>query len=157
MSTVRVRTAVRADLDAIVDRSLALDALGHEVEPRHEVPADRQAWRNTVEWMLFADHLLVPGGWLGTIDGAVVGVLVGEVVRGEAALGHPPRARIQMLWVDEAARRRGVGRALVDAFLTRCEVRGVRGCDVTTLVADARAVAFWRSLGFADLYVRLRR
>ncbi len=152
-----VRTAERRDLDAVAERLLALDVHGHGLDARHEVPTEPRIWRNTVEWMLFDPHQLVPGGWVATDGDALVGVLVGELRRGEVALGHPPRPVVQMVWVDPAARRQGVGKALVTAFVAAAEARGGVGCEVSTLAADAAALGFWRALGFADLYVRLRR
>lgn len=155
--SLAVRNAVRADLRAIADRLHALDAEGWSIDPRHDVARDPKIWRETIEWMLFADHHAVPAGWIAERDGTLVGVLVGQLQRGEHALGHPPRGKIAMLWVDDAVRRQGIGRALVEAFVARLGRDGVTDCDVTTLVRDERALAFWRSMGFADQYLSLRR
>ena len=111
-----VRTAVRADLGPVADRLHALDTEGWTVDARHDVARDPKIWRETIEWMLFAGHHPVPAGWVAEVDGALVGVLVGQLQRGEHALGHPPRGKIAMLWVDEVVRRRGIGRALVEAL-----------------------------------------
>jgi ribosomal protein S18 acetylase RimI-like enzyme len=48
------------------------------------------------------------------------------------------------------ARGTGAGRALVGAWLDRLRQLGSPGCHVETLVENERAVAFFRSVGFAE-------
>jgi ribosomal protein S18 acetylase RimI-like enzyme len=154
---VIVRQASRADLPEIARLLLELDREGARVDPRHRFVVDPQVWRSTLDWMLFATHHPVPSGWVAEGAGCLIGVLVGQFQRGELGLGQPPSGKVQMLWVDEPHRRQGIGRALFEAFLGRLRSVGVTECDVVTLIRDDRAVAFWRSLGFEDQYVTLRR
>lgn len=61
---------------------------------------------------------------------------------------RPREAVVQMIGVDPRHRRRGVGRALVDAFVGQVEERG---CRLVTAVAwpdEPIALAFFRALGF---------
>ena len=67
------------------------------------------------------------------------------------------RAEISDLWVDPEARRRGIGRALVDASLAWVRQRGVVRVSVRVAVANAEGQAFWRALGFDDLLDVLQR
>jgi GNAT superfamily N-acetyltransferase len=149
---VAIRTVLRRDLDAVTARCLALDADGWAVDARHAVPRDRAAFRREVEHLLFrrgrSDSLVAERG------AEAIGVLVGDAGAPELGATEPPRGRVHLMWVDEAWRRRGVGRALVERFVGQCPSGR---CDVSTLVADERAVAFWRAMGFRDLYVSLRR
>lgn len=54
-------------------------------------------------------------------------------------------ASIEDLYVSSNARRRGVGRALLEAVKERCKVRGVSYIEVQT---DDEAVPFYSALGF---------
>ena len=56
-----------------------------------------------------------------------------------------PGMRLRRLYVDPAARRRGVGRSLVNALLQ--EALG-EGSLVTVNARDTLAPAFWAALGF---------
>jgi GNAT superfamily N-acetyltransferase len=72
---------------------------------------------------------------------------------------------LEDLFVAEAARGRGVGRALVAAALARARERGCRRVELDTNEANAEALALYGSFGFRnenasygggrDLYLRL--
>lgn len=60
------------------------------------------------------------------------------------------------LWIDElfvapSARRRGIGRALVDAVLDRAEAEGVPGVDIEAYRGNTPASVLYRSMGFRRL------
>lgn len=150
---VAIRPVERRDLDAVAARLLRLDAHGAARDGRHPVAADARAWRDTVAQLLALDAS-PRASLVATADDALVAALVGGRLSGLPALGHPPRGVVHALWVDEPFRRRGLGQALVARFLAGCPDGR---CDVTTLVADEAAAAFWRATGFRDLYVQLRR
>jgi ribosomal protein S18 acetylase RimI-like enzyme len=65
-------------------------------------------------------------------------------------LTHPDKGTEMFLYelgVDEAARRRGVGRALVEALAARARERGCYGMFVLTDDDNAAALATYRSAG----------
>lgn len=79
-------------------------------------------------------------------QGAVIGLLTWHVT---PVLHRPyPVGRITMLEVAEGERRRGVGRALVDAACERLRAKGCGLVEVTSNVSLSRAHAFYRELGF---------
>jgi ribosomal protein S18 acetylase RimI-like enzyme len=59
-----------------------------------------------------------------------------------------PCALIEELVVDEAARRQGIGRALIQAALDWAKVQGCSEVEVSTEPDNAHAQAFYRRLGF---------
>jgi GNAT superfamily N-acetyltransferase len=75
-------------------------------------------------------------------DGGPVGVIV-LAYRPSISLGAT-FASIEDLYVKPDARRRGVGRALLEAVGERCKERGVSYVEVQT----DEAVAFYMSLGY---------
>lgn len=84
----------------------------------------------------------------------------GRRLIGVAALAFRPSvfagatfASIEDLYVEADARRRGVGRALLEAAGCRCRARGVSYVEVQT---DDEAAAFYEALGYEpEPYVRV--
>ena len=66
-------------------------------------------------------------------------------------------AHLELLYVAPSHRRAGLGRALVHAALGQAAASGHPHARVNTLATDPVAQAFWRSLGFSDLYITLAR
>jgi GNAT superfamily N-acetyltransferase len=81
-------------------------------------------------------------------DGSVIGLIA---LNSCIMLQQPrPVARITTLVVHDRARRRGVGRMLIEAC---AQTARVAGCEVLELTSSMRRVdahAFYRSIGFAD-------
>jgi ribosomal protein S18 acetylase RimI-like enzyme len=79
-------------------------------------------------------------------QGEVVGVLAWHVT---PVLHRPePVGRITMMVVAEGERRRGVGRALVEAACERLRAKGCGLVEVTSNVDLSGAHGFYRKLGF---------
>jgi GNAT superfamily N-acetyltransferase len=77
------------------------------------------------------------------VDGGVVGVVV-LAFRPSISLGAH-FASIEDLYVSPDARRRGAGRALLEAVGERCKERGVSYVEVQT---DDEAAPFYEALGY---------
>ena len=90
----------------------------------------------------------------------------GEFLLGAIDAGGPPVAICQLryrfsvwvaaydcwledLFVSEAARGRGLGRAMVKAALDRAEARGARRIELDTKEGNLRARGLYESLGFS--------
>jgi ribosomal protein S18 acetylase RimI-like enzyme len=83
---------------------------------------------------------------LAKLGEAVVGCVVWHVT---PVLHRPhPVGRLTWLEVAATARRRGIGRALVEAAETRLAARGCGLVEVTSNVSLKRAHAFYRRLGY---------
>lgn len=67
------------------------------------------------------------------------------------------RAEITDLGVREEQRRRGVGRALVDAVLAWVRERGVARVEIRVATTNEEGQAFWRSQGFGPFMDVLHR
>ena len=74
-------------------------------------------------------------------------------------------AHLEDLFVDETARRSGLGRALVDAALEHARKRGCARIELDANEANETAMRLYRSVGFGswsdaaggnDLFMRLR-
>ena len=68
-----------------------------------------------------------------------------------------PVARITALVVDQWARRRGIGRLLIDRALRWAEEGGCEFVELTSALNRAEAHAFYRELGFETNSLRFRK
>ena len=68
-----------------------------------------------------------------------------------------PIARITALVVDQPARRRGIGRLLIDHALRWAEQSGCELVELTSALNRAEAHAFYRDLGFEPNSLRFRK
>jgi len=60
-----------------------------------------------------------------------------------------PDCWLEDLYVEDAARGRGVGRALVELAFERAKARGARRIELDTNEANTGAIALYESLGFS--------
>jgi ribosomal protein S18 acetylase RimI-like enzyme len=82
-------------------------------------------------------------------DGRLLGTATLVVGNGPyAELAGPGDAELRMLAVDPAARRRGVGAALLSSVLERAGAAGARRMLLSTLPAMAAAHRLYRRFGF---------
>ena len=77
---------------------------------------------------------------------AALGVLIATLVLSVKFAG--PSFWIEELYVAKRARRRGLGRSLVEALLDLAAGLGVRGIDLEAYQGNAPAAVLYRSLGF---------
>ncbi len=77
-------------------------------------------------------------------DGRALGILLGY-----PSQDHPEEGVVHLVAVDPNARRRGIGRSLVEAFATDVERRGVRELVALAWPGEPPATAFFRALGFS--------
>jgi GNAT superfamily N-acetyltransferase len=151
-----IRPMVRADVDVVLGLWRALVENGRAADPRFAIRADAEGWMRgwiVDTWLRTTPfpHALVAD------DGVVFGFVTGWPQPGSPVLDDAGVARIGDLFVAAGRRRGGVGAALVKAWSEGARAAGYHDVVVETLTLDARAVAFWRSQGFGDFRVALRR
>jgi ribosomal protein S18 acetylase RimI-like enzyme len=136
--SLRVREAEPGDLEAITDlvRQLGYPSGEEAVAGRLERLAD-----DPRSWVLVA---LEGERMVGLASVHVMPVLERD----------DPTARITAMVVDEAARRRGVGRALLERLEERARAEGCARIYLTTRYEREGAAAFYRRMGFQDTSLR---
>jgi GNAT superfamily N-acetyltransferase len=134
MQGVRVR---RCELDDAAAISELLDQLGY--------PTDAKSVRRRLERL---DASAADCIFVAELDGSVVG-LAGLHV--SPSLEHDGDAgKVSALVVDETSRRRGIGRALMDAVEAEARERGCVLLFLTTAERRADAHAFYESIGLEE-------
>lgn len=154
---VRIRPAERRDIDVLLDLWEALMACGHEADPRFRQAANGREPMRTFMHACFDAGSPFPPFLLAEAEHHPVGFIRGFPLNIVPVVEQAPSVRIGDLYVAPAWRRQGVARRLVDGLLERAARNGYRRAEVGTLTNDARAVSFWRSLGFGDWQVTLSR
>ena len=123
----------------------------HAHGPRYDVdPAagDRDASLGS----LLAPYLDHRDGRVFVVDGVEgpAGLISAAIARREAPFRERTRGHIEHLIVLPAARRAGVGRALVDRAVAWFRESGVARVELQVDFANPEGQAFWESLGFSD-------
>jgi ribosomal protein S18 acetylase RimI-like enzyme len=144
-----VRPATRRDLQGILDGWEALQQHGSTLDPLHSLASGARRYEEgRLLDLVFGAFHPWPAAWVAIADEQVVGMLTSSIVP-PGPLARPPAARIDDCWVHPHHRRRGLGRTLVQSWQQAARAGGCRLFEVSTLSADADALAFWQALGFA--------
>ena len=150
---VTIRTATRDD-------AAVISALNADVQAIH---AAALPWRFKPPgaWTVAdAQALLARPNYFAFIaeaDGGPAGYVVAEAIRHPETGRHHAHAMIYVheISVREVCRRRGVGRALLDAVTARGKELGIERIALDTWSFNEGALAFFRSYGLAPYNVRL--
>jgi ribosomal protein S18 acetylase RimI-like enzyme len=156
-SPVLVRTAAPADLPAIVPIWREVDRLHREALPERFCEPEG-------DWPDLAELEALAEGRGGTIlvadaEGAAAGFVV--LLIGERP-DHPVWRRrrfveVNAMGVAVAARRNGVGRALLEAAAAWAAAMGADELELNVYAFNAEARAFYEAMGFAPLMQRMAR
>ena len=138
---IEVRLCTTEDAAAV---SELLAELGYEVSP--EAAAERMRRLNETA----SDPTFIAGE-----DGQPLGLIA--LHRCHMIQYRPPVVRITALVVHHRARRRGIGRLLIDHALGWAEQTGCQLVELTSALNRAEAHAFYRELGFEPNSLRFRR
>ena len=138
---IEVRLCTTEDAAAV---SELLAELGYEVSP--EAAAERMRRLNETA----SDPTFIAGE-----DGQPLGLIA--LHRCHMIQYRPPVVRITALVVHHRARRRGIGRLLIDHALGWAEQTGCQLVELTSALHRAEAHAFYRELGFEPNSLRFRR
>ena len=92
-----------------------------------------------------------------TVDGELMGFAHGAIKLAPGYLGGEKFGSITHVFVEDRFRTRGLGRQLVKALEAWLMKQGSRSIELQVLCENAGAISFWRSLGYQDELLQLRR
>jgi len=151
-----IRPIQAKDLPAVLGLWSDLMGNGAVADPRFVMRADADAFMAGWARDLWLRTTPFPAAWVADDDG-VFAFVTAYVEAPGPVLADDRVVRIGDLYVRPHQRRHGTGRALVHAALGAARDAGYADAVVGTLTQDARAVAFWRTMGFGDWRVLMRR
>jgi GNAT superfamily N-acetyltransferase len=138
---IEVRRCSPKDAVAV---STLLGELGYEVSPQAAVERMRRLNNPEMDPMFLAVDNGRPLGFIA-------------LHRCHMIQYQAPITRITALVVGQRARRRGIGRLLVDHALRWAEQSGCELVELTSALDRAEAHAFYRDLGFEQNSLRFRK
>ena len=150
-----VRRVGSRDVDRVVALWSALMGHHEAFDPHwRAAPGAEGEWRRLLVRLL-ADADAAVLVW--DEGGDLLGFCAAQIEVAPPTVAERARAEITDLFVREDARRRGIGRRLVEAATDWVRERGVPRVEVRVAVRNAEGQAFWRALGYADLVNVLQR
>ncbi len=114
-----------------------------QVEPRHDLSPNEI---NAIEDRLYDHTSRVTGRHDARRVGFVIRDAVGETIGVAAGYTWSGISELKQMWIDEAYRGRGYGRALLNAFVAEASGRGVRRIWVQS--HDFQAPGMYEKAGF---------
>ncbi len=147
---ITVNRATGGDIDELVSLGAQLfreDAAVHD--SYIDLTWSERDGRADFEQLLASPSSLVLAARDG--DGALVGHLVGYTHASSPTRRPVTFAELRSMYVTAEHRGRGVGREMVQEFLSWAREQGCVKANVSAYVANERAQAFYGDLGFAPL------
>ena len=144
-SGVNIRIATLDDIAGIVELNYALfreDAGQRDPYMNLDWPKE-EGHEHFAKFITNGDSLCL----MATAGEALIGYLVGYLWHG-GNLRPIKLAELESMFVRPKWRSRGVGRKLAEEFFKWARGKGAQRASVTAYAANARAIAFYRGLGF---------
>jgi ribosomal protein S18 acetylase RimI-like enzyme len=151
---VSIRAARPADLQQLSQIWLELMRFHEETDDRFALAEDGDArWRQLAQEILYRDDgfLLV-----AELTGRTVGFVLGWVARNPPIYRTSDVGFVSEIAVTAWARRKGIGRALVEAARDWFGRHGLEEFQLSTAVWNDTARRFWEAIGGEQLLVRYR-
>ena len=141
---------IRPVLEAEFDDAGRVTALAYEVFGPEGASPNPDYLSRVADLRTRARHAVVLGAFeVGRVLGTVTVELSDRIPGGHT---RPPlqegQAHVRMLGVDPAARRRGIGRALMEGSIEEARTAGKRRMTLETTESMAAAQALYESMGF---------
>ncbi len=114
-----------------------------QTEPRHDLSPDDI---HAIEERLYEHNSHATGRHDGRGLGFVIRDDAGQMVGVATGYTWASTSELKQMWIDEAYRGRGYGRALLNAFVTEARSRGVRQIWVASY--DFQAPRMYEKAGF---------
>ena len=153
--TIDVRTATKDDAATISMLNADVQGIHADALPwRFKQPGpDTFTPRDAEALLTKPDHIAL----LAYVDDTPSGYLIAEVMRRQETAAHHAHNSIYVhhISVRPVARRRGVGRALMDAIKAHGEAIGISLIALDTWSFNEQALAFFKRYGLVPYNVRL--
>jgi predicted N-acetyltransferase YhbS len=138
---VEIRMCTPKDAAAV---SYLLEQLGYVVEPQRAADRIRQLGETGEDPIMIA-----------IADGQVLGVLA--MHQSQMLQYQAPVMRVTALVVDCGARRRGIGKLLMERAERLAASAGCEFVELTSALGRTKAHAFYRSIGYEPNSLRFRK
>jgi len=145
---MKVRPAEDKDLESL----LALSQAGFDYDYRFDTTLNMQ-WSSSAEAREYFSSCMKSKDSLALVaedNGGVVAFLTASLITAESYRQNMRLAELQIMFVSEHLRSRGVGRALVAEFQQWAKENGSKRIKVVVSAGNVRAAEFYRDNSFQD-------
>jgi GNAT superfamily N-acetyltransferase len=150
------RRAGLDDIDALVSLNAEVQALHRRDEPDRYLPTDRAAVSAFFRTQLLRDDVEIWIAW--DASGLVVYAQLVVDMKPDSMFTRGGKiARVEQLAVRSDARRRGVGRRIMELLHERADAIGCDRIELDVAGFNAEARRFCQALGYAEQKVRMVR
>jgi ribosomal protein S18 acetylase RimI-like enzyme len=153
--SISIRPALHPDVPALIPLFEELDEYHRLVLPAvFRKPAGARREQSWLDWLIAGPDqaILVAEGPQTEILGLVV--LIARSVAAHSVRDARRFVEIDQLVVASAARRRGVGRSLIEASKAWGRARGISNLEVSAWSVNAETIKFYRRAGFSSTIER---
>lgn len=165
MASALVRPGVRPGNDAELDEIAGLWRAMYAHQRAHGMTLPlrddaAEVWKRQLTGRLDSPvSIVLVSPAVAPTDGSLVGFLAAQIKRlpPHLAADKPKVGFISELFVQPDARRRGTGRALVEAAFDWFRRADVGSIELHVLVGNAGGRRFWEELGFVPELLQMRR
>jgi ribosomal protein S18 acetylase RimI-like enzyme len=156
MSDVHVRAMTKADLERVGVLAGGLVRLHHTWDAQRFFlePGVEDGYRWWFSKQLGRDGVVL---LVAEVDGVVAGYVYGSLEERDWNLLLDAHGAVHDVYVDEAFRRRGLARKLMEAAIGALEAQGATQIVLSTSTKNAEAQALFRALGFRDTMIEMTR
>jgi ribosomal protein S18 acetylase RimI-like enzyme len=146
-SRERVRPAARHDVPVVVDLRVRFLGERARLEGLPGIPPDARARCEALlpVWMGQDDCVLL----VGHLEGAVKGYALGRVSTWPPLLKHTHVGEVVEVYVEPAARGKGLGKALIRVLTESLAARGVEVLRAAVAARDVSSTARFQAAGYA--------
>ena len=156
--TITVRDATEGDRPALVSLMAGLNAFEYTLRPDRDVSVE--AAQAHVEFLLRLVEKFGGFTLIAELDGGPVGFILALIEEEEGAYVVPEHRRygyISDMFVDEAARGKGVAKALLEEVERRFLAVSIDRVQVTAIKSNGGADATYRAAGYEPLYTTFEK
>lgn len=151
---MNIRDASRADLPAIVAMAKEIVDRHHRLDPYYKAAAKYKNLENDLaEWLEDGDVKLLAA----TEGQRLVGYFRAAVEDAPSYVAAKRIGVIYDIFVSEEFRRRGIGAKLLHEALNWFRSKKIKDIEVSVDARNREAVEFWKSDGFFEYKLRLRK
>ncbi len=156
MGEILIRPAVPKDVEVIAHLWQSLVDYHRNLDPElpPSTPTGALRYARRLEDQLFNPMARV---FVAEMDGQLVGYIFGVIVDlAPEMFAQEPSGFLADIFVEESARRAGVGSQLVSALANWFRDKGVSYYEWHAAARNPDALEFWRSVGGREVMLRMR-
>lgn len=140
------------ELDLIKPLWEKLNQLHAEVSPRFKKRFQSKTWEERKGDLLRKSKEILFDYAVESITGATIGYCISSIDRDDNTIGE-----IDSIYVDEAYRKSGIGKQLMEKAIEWLSARGTKSQKIIVVVGNEQVLNYYSQFDFFSLHIVLQR